>query len=41
MISEINFFSFFSGSVFYIEHANEICCPATKQAVEELEKYAR
>lgn len=41
MVPEINFFSFFSGSVFYVEHANEICCPAPQQAVEELKEYAR
>jgi hypothetical protein len=41
MVPEINFFPFFSGSVFYIEHANEICCPAPQQPVEELKEYAR
>lgn len=39
MVPEINFFSFFSCSVFNIEHTNEISSPATQQAIEELEEY--
>ena len=41
VVSEINFFSLFSGSVFNIKYANEVSSPATQQAVEELKKYAR
>lgn len=37
MVSEISFLSFLSGSVFNIEDADEISCPATHQAIKELE----
>lgn len=37
MVSEINFLPFFSGSVLHIESANKISCPATHQAIEDLE----
>ena len=37
MVSEISFLSFLSGSVFHIEDADEIGCPASHQAIEQLE----
>ena len=37
MVSEISFLSFLSGSVFNIEDTDEIGCPASHQAIEELE----
>lgn len=41
MVSEINFLTFFSGSVFNVEDANEVSSPASQQAVEELKQNAR
>lgn len=37
MVSEVGFLSFLSGSVFHIEDADEVGCPASHQAIEELE----
>lgn len=41
MVPEISLFSLFPGSVFNIENTNEVSCPTTQQAIEELKKYPR
>lgn len=41
MVSKINFFPFFSSSIFNIEYTNQISSPATKQAIEELKQNSR
>ena len=41
MVSKINFFPFFSSSIFDIEYTNQISSPATKQAIEELKQNSR
>lgn len=41
MVSEINFFPFFSSSVFDVEDTNQIGSPAAEQAIEELKQHSR
>lgn len=41
MVSEINFFPFFSGSILHIENANEVGSPAPQNSIEELEENSR
>lgn len=41
IVPEINSLSFFFGSILNIENANEVGCPTTQQAIEELKKYPR
>lgn len=36
MIPEINFFPFFSGSIFNIKYANEISSPTTQNSIKQL-----
>lgn len=40
MVLEANVFLFLSGSVFDIEHTDEVSRPASDEAIENLKQYA-